>query len=55
MSVQAKDFLIALEAKSMAQILLENVNKVFDGEVTAVSNFNLEVADGDPSLLELLT
>ncbi|MFC1792540.1 ABC transporter ATP-binding protein [Planctomycetota bacterium] len=31
----------------MARILLENVTKVFDGEVTAVSNFNLEVTDGE--------
>jgi multiple sugar transport system ATP-binding protein len=29
----------------MARILLENVTKVFEGGVTAVSNFNLEVAD----------
>jgi multiple sugar transport system ATP-binding protein len=31
----------------MARVLLENVTKIFDGEVTAVSNFNLEVADGE--------
>jgi multiple sugar transport system ATP-binding protein len=31
----------------MARILLENVTKVFDGEVAAVSDFNLEVADGE--------
>jgi multiple sugar transport system ATP-binding protein len=31
----------------MARILLENVTKVFDGKVTAVSNFNLNVADGE--------
>jgi len=31
----------------MARILLENVTKIFDGEVTAVSNFSLEVADGE--------
>lgn len=30
----------------MARIFLENVTKVFNGEVTAVSNFNLKVADG---------
>ena len=31
----------------MACVLLENVTKVFDGEVTAVSNFNLEITDGE--------
>jgi multiple sugar transport system ATP-binding protein len=31
----------------MARILLENVTKVFDGKVTAVSNFNLNVANGE--------
>lgn len=39
--------MIVLETKSMARILLENVTKVFDGEVTAVSNFNLEIPDGE--------
>jgi len=39
--------LIALETKSMARILLENVTKVYDGNVTAVRNFNLNVADGE--------
>jgi len=39
--------LIALETKSMARILLENVTKVFEGKVTAVHNFNLDVADGE--------
>lgn len=29
----------------MARVLLENLTKVFDGEVTAVSNFSLEIAD----------
>ncbi len=37
----------AIETKSMARILLEDVTKVFDGEVTAVSNFNLELTDGE--------
>jgi len=36
-----------VETKSMARIFLENVTKVFDGDVTAVSNFNLEVIDGE--------
>lgn len=31
----------------MARILLENVTKVFDGNITAVSNFNLDVTDGE--------
>jgi len=31
----------------MARILLENVTKVFDGRIRAVSNFNLEVTDGE--------
>lgn len=31
----------------MARILLENVTKVFDGKVVAVSDLNLEVADGE--------
>ncbi len=39
--------MIVLETKSMARILLENVTKVFDSEVTAVSNFNLEIPDGE--------
>jgi multiple sugar transport system ATP-binding protein len=30
----------------MSRILLENVTKVFDGEVVAVSDFNLEAQDG---------
>jgi len=30
----------------VARVLLENVTKVFDGGVTAVSSFSLEVADG---------
>jgi multiple sugar transport system ATP-binding protein len=46
-SVPAKDFLSAVETESMARILLENVTKVFDGEITAVSNFNLDVTDGE--------
>ncbi len=45
MSVPAKDFLALFETKSMARIILENVTKVFDGEITAVSNFNLKVDD----------
>lgn len=36
-----------VKTKSMARILLENVSKIFDGGVTAVSDFNLEVADGE--------
>ena len=39
--------MIVLDTKSMAQILLENVTKVFDAEVTAVSKFSLDVADGE--------
>jgi multiple sugar transport system ATP-binding protein len=31
----------------MARVLLENVSKVFDKQVTAVSNFRLEVADSE--------
>ncbi|MEA3226429.1 MAG: sn-glycerol-3-phosphate ABC transporter ATP-binding protein UgpC [Planctomycetota bacterium] len=31
----------------MARILLENVTKVFDGKITAVSDIDLEVADGE--------
>ena len=31
----------------MARILLENVTRVYDGNVTAVRNFNLDVADGE--------
>ena len=46
-SVPAKYLLIVLETKSMARILLENVTKEFEGKVTAVRNFNLEVADGE--------
>jgi multiple sugar transport system ATP-binding protein len=46
-SVPAKDFLNAPETKSMARILLENITKVYEGKVTAVRNFNLDVADGE--------
>ena len=31
----------------MALILLENVTKIFEGKITAVRNFTLEVADGE--------
>jgi multiple sugar transport system ATP-binding protein len=31
----------------MAQVLLENVTKVFDGGVTAVDEFTLDTADGE--------
>jgi multiple sugar transport system ATP-binding protein len=31
----------------MARVLLENVTKIFDGGVVAVSNFNIDVADGE--------
>jgi len=31
----------------VAQVLLENVSKIFDGKVAAVSNFNLDIADGE--------
>jgi len=31
----------------MARVLLENVTKIFDGKVVAVSGFNLEVADSE--------
>jgi multiple sugar transport system ATP-binding protein len=33
--------------ESMARILLENVTKVYESKVTAVRNFNLNVADGE--------
>ena len=46
-SVPAKYLLIVPETKSMARILLENVTKNFDGKVTAVRNFTLDVADGE--------
>ena len=36
-----------IETTGMARILLENVTKVFENKVTAVSNFNLEVTDGE--------
>ena len=39
--------MIIAQTKVMARILLENVTKVFDGEITAVSDFSLEVADGE--------
>ena len=29
----------------MARVLLENLTKVFDGKITAVSDFSLEIAD----------
>jgi multiple sugar transport system ATP-binding protein len=38
---------LIIETTSMARILLENVTKVFENKVTAVSNFNLEVTDGE--------
>jgi len=47
MSVPAKDFLNAVETESMARILLENITKVYEGKVTAVRDFNLEVTDGE--------
>jgi len=31
----------------MARLLLENVNKVFVKQVTAVSDFSLDIADGE--------
>ena len=31
----------------MARVLLENVSKIYDGKVNAVSNFNLDIADGE--------
>ncbi len=31
----------------MARLLLENVSKIYDGKVSAVSNFNLDIADGE--------
>ena len=31
----------------MARVLLENVSKIYDGKVAAVSNFNLDIADGE--------
>jgi multiple sugar transport system ATP-binding protein len=31
----------------VARVLLENVSKIYDGKVIAVSNFNLEIADGE--------
>jgi len=31
----------------MARILLENITKIYKGKVTAVRNFNLDVADGE--------
>jgi multiple sugar transport system ATP-binding protein len=40
-------FFNAPETKSMARILLENVTKIYEGKVTAVHNFNLNVADGE--------
>ena len=46
-SIPAKYFLIVPETKSMARILLENVTRIYDGEITAVRNFNLDVADGE--------
>ncbi len=46
MSVPEKDFL-TVKTKRMARILLENITKVFDGTITAVSNLNLNVNDGE--------
>ena len=31
----------------MARVLLENVSRIYDGKVTAVSGFNLDIADGE--------
>ena len=31
----------------MARVLLENVSKIFDGKLAAVSNFSLDIADGE--------
>jgi len=31
----------------VARVLLENVSKIYDGKVCAVSNFNLDIADGE--------
>ncbi len=31
----------------MARVLLENVSKIYDRNVSAVSNFNLDIADGE--------
>ena len=31
----------------MAQVKLEGVGKVYPGDVTAVTDFNLDVADGE--------
>jgi multiple sugar transport system ATP-binding protein len=33
--------------KIVARVLLENVSKIFEGKVNAVSNFNLDIADGE--------
>ncbi len=35
------------QAQLMARISLQNITKIFDGEITAVSDFSLEVADGE--------
>jgi len=45
--VQTQDFLSAYKTNNMARILLENINKLFEGKVAAVRNFNLDVADGE--------
>lgn len=46
-SFPAKYILNISENVNMARILLENVTRVFDGEVTAVRDFNLEIPDGE--------
>jgi multiple sugar transport system ATP-binding protein len=35
------------ETKNMARILLENVTKIYEKKVTAVTNFSLDIADGE--------
>lgn len=46
MSIPAKDFLTLLR-QDMARILLQDVTKIYEGKVTAVSNFSLDITDGE--------
>jgi multiple sugar transport system ATP-binding protein len=47
MPVSEKRLLMIAQAYVMARILLENITKIFDGKIPAVSGFSLDVADGE--------
>src|SRR5262245_10692707 len=46
-SLAPQDEIVIIEGSSMAEVILKNVDKVYDGAAKVVDNFNLHIEDGE--------